>query len=100
MAIKNCSIFSLDIKTKAKPASLLRHKTPVQPTEEQWQQLFIAADFKLSLSLNIINFIIVYQSQTVHREMREDKTPVQPTFQYRGKKCKLSYRMVSLLVTL
>ena len=31
--------------------------------------LFIAVDFKMSLSLNISNFIIVYQSQTVHREM-------------------------------
>ena len=62
--------------------------------------LFIAADFEMSLSLNISNFIIVYQSQTVHRKLLVDVTPVQPAFQYRGKKCKLSGGMVSLLVTI
>ena len=54
----------------------------------------------MSLSLNISNFIIIYQSQTVHREMWEDKTAVQPAFQYRGKMCKLIYGMVLLLVTI
>ena len=50
--------------------------------------------------LNNINFMFVYQSQMVHHKTLVDVTPVQPAFQYRGKKCESGYRMVSLLVTI
>lgn len=54
----------------------------------------MATDFKM----NISNFILVYKSLTVHREMWEDKTPLQSAFQNSRKQCKLSYGMVSFLV--
>ena len=47
-----------------------------------------------------INFILVYQNRMENHKTLVDVTPVQPAFQYRGKKCKLSCGMVSLLVTI
>ena len=47
-----------------------------------------------------INFILVYQNLMENHKTLVDVTPVQPVFQYRGKKCKLIYGMVSLLVTI
>ena len=47
-----------------------------------------------------INFILVYQNRMENHKTLVDVTPVQPAFQYRGKKYKLSYRMVLLLVTI
>ena len=47
-----------------------------------------------------INFIIVYQNRMENHKKLVDVTPVQPAFQYRGMKCKLSCGMVLLLVTI
>ena len=47
-----------------------------------------------------INFILFHQNRMENHKTLVDVTPVQPAFQYRGKKCRLSCGMVLLLVTL
>ena len=81
MNIKNePSILKIDPRhLQQKSNSFIRARwctTKCERTKHQFNQhksngnsLFLGADFKMPLSLNISNFIIVYQSQTVHREM-------------------------------
>ena len=64
------------------------------------QKLKCASNLLVLYFSTKINFILVDQNLMENHKTFVDVTPVQPAFPYLGTKCKLSYRMVLLLVTI